>query len=285
MEQALCRRHAEQRAHFAGAAGLAEDRDAPGIAAEARDVVAHPLEAGDDVLLSRVAGAGETLVAELGEMDETEDVEAVRDADDHHVVASRQVGAVIRQRCRRSAGISAAVQPDHHRARAAGCRARRPDVEVQTVFAHRFGAGERLPLGHERREHLRGARAEGERLADAGPRRGRHRRQKSPRAGGRCAVRDRLEHLHAVDPQAAHASGRRLDDGAGRAGRRLRQRSRAIGKNCDAGDRRLLQKLPPVHSAGPYHESEFNSEFQLRVSTPTSSLARHPSGAPVRSHG
>ncbi len=193
MKQALRRGHTEQRAHFSRAARLAEDRDVPGIAAEAIDVVADPLEARDDVLLSCVAGVREGLAAELREMDEAEDVQPVRDADDDHVVAARQVGAVVRQRGRRSAGVAAAVQPDHHRTRAAARGARRPDVQVQTVFAHRLGAGQRLPLGYERRDHLRRSRAERERLADAGPRRGLERRQKPARARRRCAVGDRLE--------------------------------------------------------------------------------------------
>ena len=96
MEQALRRRHAEQRAHLSGAAGLAEDRDVLRIAAEALDVVAHPLEAGDDVLLSRVARVGESFAAELREVDESEHVQPVRDADDDHVVPAREVGAVVR---------------------------------------------------------------------------------------------------------------------------------------------------------------------------------------------
>jgi len=53
------------------------------------------------------------------------------------------------------AGVAAAVRPRHHRPRAAACRAWRPDVEMQTVLAHRLGAGQRLPLGDERGEHLR----------------------------------------------------------------------------------------------------------------------------------
>ena len=63
-EQSLRRGHAEQAGDFAAAAGLAEDRHVGRVAAELRDVVAHPLERGDDVEHADVARVGE-LVAEV----------------------------------------------------------------------------------------------------------------------------------------------------------------------------------------------------------------------------
>jgi len=142
VEQALCGRHAEQRAHFACAAGLTEDRDVLRIAAEAVDVVADPREARDDVLLSGVAGFCEAFTAELRQVDESEHIQPMGDADHHHVVPPRQVRAVVRERSGRSARVAASVQPHHDGTPDLGRRAGRPDVQVQAVFAHRLGAGQ-----------------------------------------------------------------------------------------------------------------------------------------------
>ena len=59
----------EQAGDLAATAGLAEDRHVPTVAAERRDVVAHPLERGDDVEHPDVAGVGE-LVAEVRQVEE-----------------------------------------------------------------------------------------------------------------------------------------------------------------------------------------------------------------------
>lgn len=50
MEESARGRHRHQRRRLTAAAGLAEDRDAVGIAAEALDVVAHPRERRDEIL-------------------------------------------------------------------------------------------------------------------------------------------------------------------------------------------------------------------------------------------
>ena len=58
------RRHAEQRADFAAAAGLAEDHHGVRVAAELFDVVAHPLQRVHDVEHADIAGLCELLAAE-----------------------------------------------------------------------------------------------------------------------------------------------------------------------------------------------------------------------------
>src|SRR5206468_6228977 len=72
MEQALGSRHPEQRADFSRAARLTEDRDVRRIAAEARNVVAYPLEARDDVLHPDVRRLSVLLAAKLGQIQEAE---------------------------------------------------------------------------------------------------------------------------------------------------------------------------------------------------------------------
>ena len=58
MKQAFGGGHHHQSANFSTAAGLAEDGDVDGIAAEICDVVAHPFERGDKVEHSKIRRAG-----------------------------------------------------------------------------------------------------------------------------------------------------------------------------------------------------------------------------------
>ena len=86
-----------------------------GIAAEGRDVVPHPRQREDDVLHADVAGIGPLLAtAEIREVEEAEQVEAVRNRDDDDVLLAREVGAVVEQPVAGAAGEAAAVQPHHH---------------------------------------------------------------------------------------------------------------------------------------------------------------------------
>ena len=65
MEEPLRGRHREQRSHFAAAAGLAEDRDGVGIAAELGDVLANPFESVQDVEHAHVARLRKLRTTEL----------------------------------------------------------------------------------------------------------------------------------------------------------------------------------------------------------------------------
>ena len=225
MEQPLGRRHAEQRAHLARAPRLAEDGDAARIAAEVRDVVADPLESRDDVAHAGVAGISVLFAAELGQVHEPERVQPVRDADDHDVVLAREVGAVIGHHPGRAGRIAAAVQPHHHRALAACANAGRPDVQVETVFAHRLAQVERFPFLDEDRIDERRPMPELEGVEDTRPRLRLERRKKTTRAGGRRAVRHAFERLDFVlGDQAADLAGRRRDRRARRGFCPLRQR-------------------------------------------------------------
>src|SRR3546814_16416235 len=88
-------------------ARLAEQGDVAGIAAEAGGVLAHPVEGGDQVENPRVAGMGEALAADVGEVQVAEDVEAVVDRDDDHVLARGEVGAVEARPVGRAGGAGA----------------------------------------------------------------------------------------------------------------------------------------------------------------------------------
>src|SRR5277367_4562748 len=66
MKQVLRRRHRHQGRDFLSASGLAEDRYPARIAAELRDVAAHPVESRDQVQHSSVARLAEVAAADAG---------------------------------------------------------------------------------------------------------------------------------------------------------------------------------------------------------------------------
>ena len=253
MEQALGSRHPEQRADFSRAARLTEDRDVRRIAAEARNVVAYPLEARDDVFHPDVGCLAVLLAAERREMQEAERVQPVRDADDDDVVFAGEIGAVVRNHAGRSGAVAAAVQPHHHRPLSGGVEARRPHVQIEAVFPHRLAQVERSPFGHEHRVDERRSVAELERVGDAGPRLRLRRRQKTPRARGRGAVRDAAKRVNFVDEQPADFSGRRRDGRARRAPRRLRERARerAVETHARRRNRSRADERSSIHHAPP----------------------------------
>src|SRR3546814_14477154 len=78
---------------------------------------------------------GEALAADVGEVQVAEDVEAVVDRDDDHVLARGEVGAVEARPVGRAVGEGAAVQPDHHRPLHAVVQTRRPDMRRQAILA------------------------------------------------------------------------------------------------------------------------------------------------------
>ncbi len=187
VEQALRRRHRRQHRGLAAAARLAEYRDVLRAAAEGVDVVADPLERGDQVehaeiarvreLLSRARQARQKQIAKC--------VQPVRHRHDDHVVFAGELVAVIEGGVAGPGSESAAVQPHHDRPRRSAPRAGRPDVEPQAVFAHRSLADERVAdFRNHRPEWLRRPRAVLDRVDDAGPRHWRRGRQESPLAGG-----------------------------------------------------------------------------------------------------
>lgn len=119
VEQASGGGHGEEGADFGGAAGFAEDGDVGGVAAEVGNVGADPLEGGDEVELTDVAG-GE-LGVKVAEEEVAEDVDAVVDADEDDVLFEGE--AVGEEGEMGGAGDeAAAVDIDHDGAFAAGGR-------------------------------------------------------------------------------------------------------------------------------------------------------------------
>ncbi len=75
-------------------AGLAEDGDVVRVAAERLDVVADPLQRQHDIQHPGDAGAGKVRTAEILQVQEPEDVQAMVDADHDDVPALREVRPV-----------------------------------------------------------------------------------------------------------------------------------------------------------------------------------------------
>src|SRR5262249_17810847 len=125
------------RAHLAAAARLAEDRDVAGIAAEAFHVVPYPLQRRDHVERAGIARLSESFATQIGEIEMPQDVEALVDGHDHHVVLRGEVGAVDPGRVGRPIAEAATVVPDHDGPLAAVPEAARPDVERQALLALR----------------------------------------------------------------------------------------------------------------------------------------------------
>src|SRR5580698_11597511 len=134
MEEPFRGRHGEERVHFSAAAGLAEDGDVAGVAAEAADVVAHPLERENDVHHADVAGVSK-FFAELREIEMADGAEAMIERDEDDVAGAREAFAVVGGMLLSIAGDeSAAVKPDHDGTLCVVVDARRPDVEAKAVF-------------------------------------------------------------------------------------------------------------------------------------------------------
>ena len=139
MKKPLGRRHSHQHADLSASAGLAENRDVAGIAAESRGVVANPFEGGNDIELADVARVRELLSADSREIQVAKNGEAVVDRDHDDVMFSRELLAGIAEETAGAGRVSAAVQPDHDRALSSGSRAGRPHVQHEAILAHRLG--------------------------------------------------------------------------------------------------------------------------------------------------
>ena len=214
--------HRQQRRDAHGAGRLTHDGDGVRVAAERRDVVAHPLQ-------------GRHLVEEtevrrrVGQERETLDAEPVVDRDGDHTVAGE--GGAVHQRDRAGAvDEGPAVDPHEHReTRCAGVGGPYAQVEVVVAGDRRIrheGVERRREARHRCRRAVRG------RFTDAGPARRGIRGAETPVADGCGGVRDAEEGGDAVALQTPHVAARR-GDGDRRRGGRGTHAARA----CRAGNR------------------------------------------------
>ena len=232
-------RHQHDRHHRPAPGRLAEDGHAAGVAAERRDVVAHPLEARHHVEEPVVArGAVRRLGRQGGVGEKAEDVQAVVDGH-HHRALGRQSGAVVDGGRARAAGVAAAVDPVEHR-QGLGRLRRRPHVQEEAVLA----LSDALPPALD---------ADRARLAGvAHPVPGHDRRRGTPAqlAYGRGRERDALERDDPVD-----RGFRPLDQAAGdrhrRVGRQHDRRRTALTGGRRRGDREQPRGQPERQDGPP----------------------------------
>ena len=136
VEQALRLRRRAQHADGDAAGRFAEDRHLVRIAAEGRDVLLHPLQAGDQVLQAIVArNVMRRLGAQLRVRQETERSDAVGDADQDHAFPGQMLTVVDRGRGG-AEGEPAAIDPDQHGHAVGGGLRGRPYVQIQAILAH-----------------------------------------------------------------------------------------------------------------------------------------------------
>jgi hypothetical protein len=130
---------------------LAEDRDAPRIAAELRDVAPHPAQRRD--LIEQPVVAGRALWrfrGERGVREEAERAEPVVERDDDGALL-RQPAAVVPLLAPEAGEESAAVDPHHHRPQVVAAERRRPHVEVEAVL--RYAGRKRIDVAEGTRLH------------------------------------------------------------------------------------------------------------------------------------
>ena len=207
VEQAVGAGHGLQHGDLGPATALAEDGDIGRVAAEGRDVVAHPFQHQHDVQHAGLAGGG--MAAQFTQMQIAEDVQAMVDGHRHHVAAPGQIAAVVHGRAAGAVGKAAAVQPDHDRPLAA--QALGPDIDEQAVLvgaglAGRGRVGVRAAAGGFSwwDTALDGRRAELDRVGDLAPGPGLFGRLEAQAPDRRRAIAQALEHLQDIFAIAPH---------------------------------------------------------------------------------
>jgi hypothetical protein len=208
VEQPGGARRAQQRSDAEAAGGLPGDRDVVWIAAEALDVVTHPLER-RDLVERAVDPRGRVLVTEPRQMRKAQRAEPIVDADHDDVAVVREARAVVPGDSPLPGLVGAPVDPEQHGPKRAVQRRRR-DVQGQAVLvpAHVGLTGQPLSAKLWRR------RTEAQRLSDVRPRRVRLRGLEAQGSDGRRGVRDAGKQDHAfllstLDPSSRGVGDRR----------------------------------------------------------------------------
>ena len=147
VEQAPRGRRDHQPRHDGPARRFAEDGDVPGVAAEGRDIGAHPFQRRRHVHQAIVRGrlAGRSLGGQRRMIEEAQPPQPIIQADDHHAPPG-QGRSVVQRRGAGAVDHPPAVNPHHDRRRLTGA-GRPPDVQVQTVLAHRQRADAGIAAG------------------------------------------------------------------------------------------------------------------------------------------
>src|SRR6202046_4098280 len=136
MKQASRGGHHHQVRYLPAAARLSVYHHVARVAAEVRDVVPNPFEYRHIVQHTHIAGVGEALAPDLGEVEKAEDIQPVIVSDHNHIVIARQILAVVGQEIVSAASrVAAAMHVDHYRPLPPrSVRARGPDVQPEAIL-------------------------------------------------------------------------------------------------------------------------------------------------------
>ncbi len=190
--------------HRAATGGFAEHHYIVGVAAEGRDVLAHPFERSDLVHIAVIAVQSvRILCGQRREAEKSETAETIIEADEDNAVL-REMRAVIDGRRGTAIDEAAAVNPDHDRQLLRGIR-RTPDVQIEAILAGR--RAQRRSILRERLLHA--VMGVGFRLAHARPGGSRLRRRPAQLADRRRGIGNALE---VIDGAAVNTDKRAIGD-------------------------------------------------------------------------
>ena len=210
VEELAGARRTEKCADAHGACRLTEDRHLAGIAPEAVDVVAHPLESGDLIAQAGVAGVTELLAADPAQMHVAQRAQAVVDRDHHDVAAARQVLPFVDGGGTRADQKATAVDPHQDRTPRT-VEARRPDIEGEAVLGLPGTAG--VQEAEQRYARLDGNGAGARRVPRPLPRLRRLRRPEAAGARGRARKGNPPEAANSTDFGSANSAVAGVDLG------------------------------------------------------------------------
>ena len=217
MKEWLGRGNAHQNIGQLGACRLTTDGYAPGVAAEGADVLLYPRERSHQVI-QPIVGCSRVSLTEQGfAIQEAEDTKPIGDRDAEDTFAG-EVGAVVQGIEGEAAGEASSMNPDKDREGPATFR--RPDVEVEAVFAVRHFQVRRL--------HGRGRKARC--VAFASPWGYFLRRKKAKWPYWRLGKGNATEDADPVRAFTTQASAGRADHG--RRGGRKREKSAGRESTC-----------------------------------------------------
>ncbi|KYD22029.1 hypothetical protein B4109_2595 [Geobacillus stearothermophilus] len=188
-------RKRQQHADARRSGRFTENRDVVRITTKRRNVLLHPAQRRHLVQNAEIPGLRVRFAERITEMQKAKHVHSVVDRHDNDIAVFRERRPVIPRRRTRTEQKGAAVNPKQHRA-LLPIRRRRPNVQVQPVFARRL-AHPPEQSAENRIRRLHHDRTERCRLPHPIPRIGRLRRQKPALTDRRFRVRNSFPNKNA----------------------------------------------------------------------------------------
>src|ERR1700761_2782433 len=134
MEETRCGWHSHQRRHLRSAARLAIDHHPVRIAAEVLDVLTHPSQSRDQVRHAYIRRVLVCRSAYSGHIQEAQHVQSMIYRNLNYVMVPGHLGPIMRRQLIGGAKAETTAMQVHHD-RTLPAQARRPDIQLQHVFA------------------------------------------------------------------------------------------------------------------------------------------------------